>query len=101
MVKVIHSKDEFDAATKQGKAIVDMNAVWCGPCNALRPIIEKVADEHPELSILSVDVDEVPEAAEQYSVFSIPTIITFEDGKESKRNVGYLPETGLKKFLGL
>ena len=100
MVKIIHSKEEFEKETSQD-AIVDFSATWCGPCQMLKPLIEKVAEEHPELSILSVDVDEVPSPCEKYGIFSIPTIIVFKDGKEAKRNVGYLAEPNLKKFLGL
>ncbi len=100
MVKIIHSADEFNNEIK-GEAIVDFNATWCGPCQMLKPIIEKIAEEHPELNILSLDVDEVPSPCEKLGVFSIPTVIIFKDGKEVKRNVGYLPEAGFKKFLGI
>ncbi len=101
MIKAIHNAEEFAKETASGKAIVDFSATWCGPCQMLKPLIEKVADEHPELKILSLDVDEVPSPCEKYGVFSIPTVIVFEDGKETKRNVGYMAEANLKKFLGI
>ncbi len=100
MVKIIHSEEEFNKEIANG-AIVDFNATWCGPCQMLKPLIEKAAEEHPELNILSLDVDEVPSPCQKYGVFSIPTLIVFEGGKESKRNVGYMAEGSLKKFLGL
>ena len=101
MIKTILNKEQFDQAIASKQAIVDFNAVWCGPCQMLKPIIEKMSEENPSLDFYSLDTDQVPEACERYGVFSIPTIIVFEDGKEKKRNVGYLPEPGLKKFLGL
>lgn len=101
MLIEIHSQEQFDEEIKAGKAIVDFNAVWCGPCQMLKPIVEKLAEEHPELKFLSVDTDEVPSAAEQFVVYSIPNVVVLENGKEVARNVGYLPEPGFKKFLGL
>lgn len=101
MLIEIHSKEQFDREIADGKAIVDFNATWCGPCQMLKPILEKVAEEHPELKFLSVDTDEVPSAAEQFAVYSIPNVVILQDGKEVSRNVGYLPEPGFKKFLGL
>ena len=101
MVKIIHNQEEFDKESKGAEAIIDFSATWCGPCQMLKPLIEKVSEEHPELNILSLDVDEVPSPCEKYGVFSIPTIIIFKDGKEAKRNVGYLSEANLRKFLSL
>ena len=101
MVKIIHNEEEFSKETGGESAIVDFSATWCGPCQMLKPLIEKVAEEHPELNILSLDVDEVPNPCQKYGVFSIPTLIVFKDGKEIKRNVGYMAEGNLKKFLGI
>ena len=101
MVKIIHNEEEFNKEIGSESAIVDFSATWCGPCQMLKPLIEKVAEEHPELNILSLDVDEVPSPCQKYGVFSIPTLIVFKDGKEIKRNVGYMAEGNLKKFLGI
>ena len=101
MLKIINSKAEFEQETAKGEVAIDFNATWCGPCQMLKPIIEKVAEEHPEMTILSVDVDQVPEAAEKFGVYSIPTLVVLKDGQEVRRQVGYMPEPGVKKFFGL
>ncbi len=101
MLIEIHSKEQFDKEIASGKAVVDFNATWCGPCQMLKPIVEKIAQENPDLKFLSVDTDEVPSAAEQFAVYSIPNVVVLEDGKEVNRSVGYIPEPAFKKFLGL
>ena len=101
MLIEIHSQEQFDEEIKAGKAIVDFNAVWCAPCQTLNPTAEQLADAHPEPTFPSAATDEVPSAAEQFGVYSIPNVVVLENGKEVARNVGYLPEPGFKKFLGL
>lgn len=101
MLIEIHSKEQFDKEISTGNVVIDFNATWCGPCQMLKPIFHKVASENAEIKFLSVDTDEVPTAAEAYGVYSIPCVVVLKDGKETKRNVGYLPEAGFKKFLGL
>ena len=68
--------------------VLDFFAEWCGPCQMLKPIVEKIAQENPDLKFLSVDTDEVPSAAEQFAVYSIPNVVVLEDGKEVNRSVG-------------
>ncbi len=100
MIKHIATYQEFLEERKEGTVLVDFYADWCGPCQMLSPIIEKVSDEH-EVKVLKVNVDEVPEAAAEFAVYSIPTLLLFEAGKAIKKNVGFIPEPSLKHFLGL
>lgn len=80
----------------QKRVLVDFYANWCGPCKMLGPVLERVSDE---ISILKVNVDEHQELARKYGVMSIPCMILFENGKEVKRNVGFIPEVKLKEFI--
>lgn len=59
MEKEIATELEYDELTKTGKVLVDFYADWCGPCQMLTPIIKEIADEHPELTVLRVNVDKV------------------------------------------
>ncbi len=68
--------------------LVDFWAEWCGPCRMVAPILEEVAEEQDNLSIVKLNVDENPQSAMQYDVMSIPTLILFQDGVEKKRLVG-------------
>ena len=69
--------------------IVDFWASWCVPCQMLGPIIEELSDElDGEVVVGKVNIDEEQALAEEYGVFSIPTVIIFKDGGELERLVG-------------
>ena len=62
--------------------IVDFWAEWCGPCRAVAPMLEQIAEERAdELSVVKVNIDEEPELAQRYGVMSIPTIVLFKGGE--------------------
>ena len=82
--------------------IVDFWAEWCGPCRAVGPVLDRIAEERSdELRVVKVNVDEQPELARRYGVVSIPTIILFKDGEPTAAAVGAQPKSMLEKSLGL
>src|ERR1700757_1430475 len=83
-----------------GKVIVDFWAEWCGPCHAVAPVLDKIADEH-EVKIVKVNIDEEQELALQYGVQSIPLMVLFEHGEPQASAVGAMPKGMLEKSLGL
>ena len=81
--------------------IVDFWAEWCGPCKKLSPIVEEIAGEQVgKLQFAKVDVDSNPDVSRRFNVMSIPTLIVFKDGKESKRLVGAKGKRQLLEELG-
>lgn len=66
-----------------GAVLVDFFAVWCGPCQMLGPIVEKLAEVNKDknVKIGKVNVDENPELANKYEIMSVPTILLFKNGK--------------------
>ncbi len=89
----ITSKDQFDEAVKsENLTIVDFWAVWCGPCRVLKPLLHKIAGEHPEIQLLTVDVDANQELAAQYNINSIPAVFFFKNWEIVDNFVGVLPE---------
>ncbi len=68
--------------------LVDFWASWCGPCQALAPTIDEIADEQPGIKVGKVNVDEQPELARQFRVMSIPTLMVFKNGDLVRREVG-------------
>ncbi|MBR6056298.1 MAG: thioredoxin [Bacilli bacterium] len=101
MLKHIKDSAEFNNETAKGKVLVDFFATWCGPCKMLAPIVEKVASEHEDITVLKIDVDEVPDVAAKYGIRSIPTLILFEDGKAVDMKLGYMPEESVLRFAKL
>ena len=99
MPKHIATVEEFEAEIKEGKVLVDLYATWCGPCKMLSPIVEQVEKEHPEVKFLKIDVDELGALAAKYNVYSIPTLILFQDGAKVAEQVGFVPKPGLEKFI--
>jgi thioredoxin 1 len=91
----------FDATIKNNKvALIDFGADWCGPCRALAPTIEELAQDYNGKALVGkLDVDENPKTAECFQVFSIPTMIVFKDGCEVDRLVGLCAKTRIEDVL--
>ena len=84
---------------KEGIALVDFYAQWCGPCKMLSPVIDELAEEREDVVIGKIDVDLESELASIYNVQSIPTLIVFKDGKEYARSVGYKAKENILAML--
>ena len=85
----------------EGKVIVDFWAEWCGPCHAVAPVLDRIADEHDDVKIVKVNVDHEQVLAQRYGVSSIPLMVLFENGEPQAQAVGALPKSALERALGL
>jgi len=81
--------------------IVDFWAEWCGPCHAIAPVLDQIAEERSELKVVKLNIDEEPSIAQRYGVMSIPTLILFKDGEPQAAAVGAMPKSMLEERLGL
>ena len=72
--------------------LLDFWASWCGPCRMVGPLVEQLAEEHPEIAVGKVNVDEEPELAAQFQIMSIPTLLVFKNGQLTQRAVGARPK---------
>ena len=100
-IQEIMSADFEEVVLKSEKPVlVDFNATWCGPCRMLKPTLDRVAEERPDVKFVAVDIDDNSELAEEYEIFSIPCLILFKDGMEADRSVGLIPRERLIEFLG-
>ena len=79
----------FEDVISEGVVLVDFYADWCGPCKMIAPVIEEIANERSNITVGKLNVDNDSEIAARFNVFSIPTLIIFEDGNEKTRLVGY------------
>lgn len=91
-------KENFDELIKD-KVVVDFFATWCGPCKMLGPVFEELSTEINDIKFVKVDIDEHEDLCRKYKVMSVPTLIVFDNGKEIKRNIGFIPKDKLKEFI--
>lgn len=98
---IIENNFKEEVLNNKGLTIVDFWAPWCGPCKMFGPIFENISNTRSDIKFCKLNVDEDKEdISKLFGVMSIPTIILFKDGKEIKRNIGFLDENSLNEFLG-
>jgi thioredoxin len=83
-----------------GKVIVDFWAEWCGPCHAVAPVLDRIAEEH-QVKIVKVNIDDHQDLQQRYGVASIPFMVLFEDGEPRASAIGAMPKGSLERALGL
>jgi thioredoxin len=93
---------EVIEGSKETPVLVDFWAEWCGPCHAVSPVLQKIADERVgALKLVKVNIDENQELAGRFGIMSIPTMILFKDGEPAAAAIGAQPKGAIERALGL
>ena len=99
---VTETSFEQEVLQSEKPVLVDFWAEWCGPCHAVSPILDKIAEERAdELKLVKGNIDENQGLAQRYGVMSIPMMVLFKNGEPAAQTVGAMPKGALEKSLGL
>jgi len=91
---------ENEVLKAEGAVMVDFWAVWCGPCQAIAPVIDELAMEYQgKLKVCKVNTDENQNLAGEYQIMGIPTLLFFKNGKQVDKIVGAASKKNLKEKI--
>jgi thioredoxin len=101
-LEVTEANFEHEVLQSETPVLVDFWAEWCGPCHAVSPVLEKIAEERKdEIKLVKVNIDNEQGLSLRYGVMSIPTMILFKDGEPAAAAIGAQPKSALERTLGL
>jgi thioredoxin len=99
---VTTSTFEQEVIQSDKPVIVDFWAEWCGPCHAVSPVLDRIAEERKDdVKLVKVNIDDEQQLAMRYGIASIPTIVLFKDGQPAAAAIGAQPKSALERALGL
>lgn len=91
---------ETEVLQADSPVLVDFWAEWCGPCKALSPLIDEIAnDMKGKVKVVKVNIEEAPEAPTKYGVRGVPTLMIFKNGQVVDTRVGGMPKGQLEDWI--
>ena len=88
-----------EVMNSEKKVLLDFWAPWCAPCRMVIPLVDEIAKERTDIKVGKINVDESPELAKQFGVFSIPTLVVMENGRIVRQEQGARPKKAILSML--
>lgn len=99
MITITKDNFENEIVKADKPVLVDFWASWCGPCRMLSPTIDEIAEEHPEIKVCKINIDDEAELAIRHGVMSVPTLMLFKNGEVAQTAVGVRPKDEILDLL--
>ena len=100
VTKITNENFETEVLQSDKPVLIDFFATWCGPCKMLSPVVDSIAEEHPEIKICKIDIDEEPSLTERFGIMSVPTLVVMKNGEIVRTSVGFKSRDAVLSLLG-
>ena len=99
VITITNENFEAEVLKADKPVLLDFWASWCGPCKMLSPIVDQIAEEHDEIKVGKINVDDQPDLAQQFRVMSIPTLVVMKNGEVAATSVGLQPKQAILELV--
>lgn len=99
VTKITNENFETEVLQSDKPVLLDFFATWCSPCKMLSPVVDSIAEEHPEIKIYKIDIDEEPSLTERFGIMSVPTLVVMKNGEIVRTSVGFKSRNAILSLL--